>query len=175
MELWDHLPAKFRVIFLILLFFLFLISGLLLYPKMRKVKEPVEVVISPKIKQVTIYITGMVRNPGVYTLNKGKRVIDAIKKAGGPLKGWDPQKINLARKLRDQEMIVVPHVLPGIRNLKNLLCIIREAASKSKIVKRRNGEDSWHHSWHEYRKRYWYHRRYRYHKSHRDHSPYLRN
>ena len=108
MEIWNHIPGSLRVFFLIFLFFLFFATGLLLYPKVRTVKEPVEVVLTPKIREVTIYITGMIKKPGVYTLKKGDRVINAIKKAGGPLKGWDPQRINLARKLKDQEMIVVP-------------------------------------------------------------------
>ena len=54
-----------------------------------------------------INVAGKVRNPGVYQLPPGSRVIDAIKAAGDQLKGVDISDINLARTLVDGEQILV--------------------------------------------------------------------
>jgi competence protein ComEA len=56
---------------------------------------------------VTIYITGKVHKPGVYTLAMGSRVADAVTVAGGPTHGASTSSINLARRLIDGEQIVV--------------------------------------------------------------------
>ncbi len=57
-----------------------------------------------------INIAGKVRNPGVYQLPPGSRVIDAIKAAGDQLKGVDISDVNLARTLVDGEQILVGSV-----------------------------------------------------------------
>ena len=57
-----------------------------------------------------INVAGKVRNPGVYQLPPGSRVIDAIKAAGDQLKGIDISDINLARTLVDGEQILVGSV-----------------------------------------------------------------
>jgi competence protein ComEA len=54
-----------------------------------------------------INVAGKVRNPGVYQLPPGSRVIDAFKAAGDQLKGVDISNINLARTLVDGEQILV--------------------------------------------------------------------
>jgi competence protein ComEA len=57
--------------------------------------------------QVVVDVAGRVREPGVYTLNVGDRVIDAIRRAGGALPGADLTSLNLAALLSDGEQIVV--------------------------------------------------------------------
>ena len=61
---------------------------------------------SPAAK-VTVYITGKVHKPGLYTLAMGARVADAVTAAGGPLRGTATSSVNLARRLVDGEQIVV--------------------------------------------------------------------
>ncbi|MEU6430490.1 ComEA family DNA-binding protein [Microbispora sp. NPDC046973] len=56
--------------------------------------------------RVVVYVTGKVRNPGVFVLVSGARVADAIEAAGGLRKGAKPGGINLARRLVDGEQIV---------------------------------------------------------------------
>jgi competence protein ComEA len=56
--------------------------------------------------RVVVYVTGKVRNPGVFVLASGSRVADAIEAAGGLRKGAKPGGINLARRLVDGEQIV---------------------------------------------------------------------
>ncbi|MGI5160029.1 helix-hairpin-helix domain-containing protein [Microbispora sp. CA-102843] len=56
--------------------------------------------------RVVVYVTGKVRNPGVFVLASGSRVADAIEAAGGLRKGANPGGINLARRVVDGEQIV---------------------------------------------------------------------
>jgi competence protein ComEA len=58
----------------------------------------------------TVYISGAVATPGVYTLKEGSRVDDAVKAAGGTLPGADMTNINLAVQLTDGQQINIPMV-----------------------------------------------------------------
>jgi len=77
--------------------------------------EPVETVIPtvitpsvPAIAKVLIVdVSGRVRKPGVYSLDKGSRAIDALNLAGGALPGVNLGDINLAHLLFDGEQIIV--------------------------------------------------------------------
>jgi competence protein ComEA len=66
--------------------------------------------ISPIQSTILIHVAGKVKTPGVYPLLQGSRVADAIKAAGGALKGVDTSEINLARVLVDGEQIYVGYV-----------------------------------------------------------------
>jgi competence protein ComEA len=59
---------------------------------------------------IFVHVAGKVKNPDVYPLLKGARVADAIKAAGGALKGVDTSDINLARILVDGEQVYVGYV-----------------------------------------------------------------
>lgn len=61
-------------------------------------------------KEIKVYVTGLVKSPGVYTMKDGDRIDDAIKLAGGALEGADLSNINLAEKVRDEQMIKIPKV-----------------------------------------------------------------
>ena len=60
--------------------------------------------------EVYIYIMGEVKNPGVYKLNEGARVIDAIENAGGATEMADLGRVNLAFLLSDGQQINIPNV-----------------------------------------------------------------
>lgn len=63
---------------------------------------------------LVVYVTGAVRHPGVYQLPDGKRIIDAIEKAGGVTPKADAVTVNLAALLVDGEQILVPEAFaPG--------------------------------------------------------------
>lgn len=61
-------------------------------------------------RQLKVYITGAVARPGVYTLQEGSRVEDAVKAAGGATTDADLSAINLAQRLRDEGYINVPRL-----------------------------------------------------------------
>lgn len=68
-------------------------------------EEPVEEAV---VQEIMIDVKGAVKNPGVYTMGQGDRVIDAIEKSGGLLKDADEKQINLAGMLKDEMVIYVP-------------------------------------------------------------------
>ena len=57
---------------------------------------------------ILVHVAGAVTSPGVYTLQGGDRVEDAVAAAGGALPGASLDEINLARRVRDGEQILVP-------------------------------------------------------------------
>jgi competence protein ComEA len=59
-------------------------------------------------KQLTVHVAGAVRNPGVVRIEEGRRVIDAIEQAGGPLPEADLDTLNLAQVVQDGQKINVP-------------------------------------------------------------------
>jgi competence protein ComEA len=56
---------------------------------------------------VVVDVTGKVRHPGIVVLDAGSRVVDALKAAGGAVRGADLSSLNQARVLVDGEQIVV--------------------------------------------------------------------
>ncbi|MDI9370297.1 MAG: ComEA family DNA-binding protein [Synergistaceae bacterium] len=60
-----------------------------------------------------LYITGEVRNPGVYNLPPGSRVFQLVEAAGGIGPQADPVRINMASPLADGMHIHVPSIRPG--------------------------------------------------------------
>lgn len=59
---------------------------------------------------IFVDVKGAVKNPGVYQMKVGDRVKDALEAAGGLTEEADSQKVNLAKRLEDQMVIVVPKV-----------------------------------------------------------------
>ena len=54
-----------------------------------------------------VHVVGQVKVPGVYALEVGSRLFDAVVAAGGFLKDADQSSVNLARQLSDGEQILV--------------------------------------------------------------------
>lgn len=57
---------------------------------------------------VTVHVTGAVQRPGVYRLDGGSRVVDAIAAAGGISAAAELDRLNLAAPLADGSQIWVP-------------------------------------------------------------------
>lgn len=57
---------------------------------------------------VYVHVSGAVREPGLYMLATGARVVDAIAAASGFAEGADDGAVNLARPVSDGEQVVVP-------------------------------------------------------------------
>ena len=68
-------------------------------------KEQEEVDIT---KEIMVYITGEVKNPGIYELEENSRIKDVIEKAGGLKETADITDINLATILQDEDKITIP-------------------------------------------------------------------
>ncbi|WP_347757118.1 ComEA family DNA-binding protein [Agrococcus sp. ProA11] len=60
--------------------------------------------------ELVVDVQGAVREPGVYRLPQGARVLDAIARADGTADDAAPGALNLARVLVDGEQLIVPTV-----------------------------------------------------------------
>ena len=67
-----------------------------------------------KEDEIRAYVCGEVKNSGVVTLKKGTRVEDAVKHAGGVTDKFYDRGINLARVLKDEDIVIVPSKEDGI-------------------------------------------------------------
>lgn len=59
---------------------------------------------------IVVDVKGAVKNPGVYQMEEGDRVVDAIEKAGGVLDEADVNQINFAAILQDEMVVFVPMI-----------------------------------------------------------------
>ena len=58
--------------------------------------------------RVVVDVVGAVRRPGLYRLEQGSRIADAVARAGGAITKADLAQVNLAAPLADGEQVVVP-------------------------------------------------------------------
>ena len=63
--------------------------------------------VPPPAGPVIVSVVGLVRQPGLVTLDAGARIADALRLAGGALEGADLVGLNMARRVQDGEQIVV--------------------------------------------------------------------
>ena len=67
-------------------------------------------VIEAEATKIKIHIIGEVKNPGIYELEVGSRIFDAVEIAGGNTEMADLNKINLAYELEDGQKIKIPGI-----------------------------------------------------------------
>lgn len=58
--------------------------------------------------EIMVHVSGEVYRPGLVTLSNGDRVIDAVNLSGGLKNDADLDRINLAKKVQDEEKIYIP-------------------------------------------------------------------
>lgn len=77
-------------------------------------KEPLPAPLPPhtdgELKQmkIKIYVSGAVRQPGLYDMPVGSRAWQAVEAAGGLREDANVEKVNLAKKLKDGNQVNVP-------------------------------------------------------------------
>ncbi len=76
------------------------------------IEEPIEQIeikeeTKEEIKKIKVDIKGEVKKPGVYELNLGSRVYDAIKASGDLTENADTTLLNLSKNLTDEMVIIV--------------------------------------------------------------------
>lgn len=72
--------------------------------------EPITLLPTPTPAPITVFVTGAVHQPGLYTLPNPSRAQEAILAAGGYLLEADQSAVNLAAFLRDGEKILIPFI-----------------------------------------------------------------
>lgn len=56
---------------------------------------------------ITVYVNGEVARPGVYSLAAGSRIKDAVEASGGFTASADKKRVNLAKKVRDEDYVFI--------------------------------------------------------------------
>lgn len=83
------------------------------------------------IQTIMIDVKGAVKYPGVYTLNDGQRIVDAVEMAGGYAEGANPSLINHAQKLQDEMVIYIPRVGEELTETMEQLVQVSQAGGSS--------------------------------------------
>ncbi|MBI2299672.1 MAG: ComEA family DNA-binding protein [Armatimonadetes bacterium] len=65
---------------------------------------------------VVVHVAGAVKQPGVYRFRGSERVVDAVRRAGGPAPGARLNDLNLAAHLKDGIRLYVPGPRDGPRD-----------------------------------------------------------
>ncbi len=115
---WKQI-ASFSVIGLILILggYLYYDNNSISTSSVKKLSVDKKQDIKDDLSTVFVDVKGAVNSPGVYELDEGKRVIDAINLAGGLTDKADTININLSKKLTD-EMYVIIYTKDEIYNYK---------------------------------------------------------
>lgn len=101
------LKYKIQIVFICI----FIISGISIYIQDNERKASFSVNssnISKNEDRIGVYISGEVKNTGVYYLKKDSRITDLINICGGITEEADVSKINPAQKLNDSDKIIIP-------------------------------------------------------------------
>ena len=91
-------------------------GGVVLFLRDGDGGEPVRIIAPPTVSseisqaeaESKAYVTGAVRQPGLYTIKAGDRLADLIDLAGGITEDADMQAVNLAVRVNDQDHWTVP-------------------------------------------------------------------
>lgn len=101
----------------------------------NQVEVPLDLTASPVLTSmegsnslgtVLIHVIGEVKSPGIYELESGSRVIDAVMAAGGLGPQASECGVNLAREVKDGEQIVIPSQQAG--------CVTVEGSDSGSLV-----------------------------------------
>jgi competence protein ComEA len=107
---------KYRGYILVVLLSLVVLGGIFFFLR-RPEPEPIFILTpeptatpppTPTPRPLCVYVSGAVTHPDVYELPYDSIVKDAIEAAGGPTDEADLDRINLARRVYDEEQIYVP-------------------------------------------------------------------
>lgn len=128
--------SRTQVVIILILMTALAVSSGINYYKTR----PVEIVVENPGKEekqesvkIAVHVTGAVANPGLYEIDDGARVSDAVEMAGGPLQGAELGSINLASKLKDGMQICVPVTAEAASGVNGDDCTIENSAGCSLI------------------------------------------
>lgn len=79
--------------------------------------EEKEEIITEAVETIFIDIKGEIKYPGVYEMQLGDRVIDAVQMAGGFTDEATTDNVNLSKKLKDESVIIIPSYLKNYDNI----------------------------------------------------------
>lgn len=83
---------------------------------------------------ITVCINGEIKKPGVYKLKNNSRVGDLVKISGGFKDEADTYKINLAKKLKDEDYIYIDKLQNNKENGRNISAEDKSSVSNQGII-----------------------------------------
>ena len=87
----------------------FALAGMLVFVSRMPVGEPIILYPQPTKSPMVVYVVGAVVRPGLYEIDHGGRVQNAINAAGGLLPEANIEALNLASILEDGKQLVIPY------------------------------------------------------------------
>jgi len=110
----DQYLDRYRNHLIVGLLALLVAAGVWIALEQRRGPDPLEVRFGEPTPgsggPIQVYVTGAVERPGVYQLTDGDRAIDALAAAGGATGEADLEAVNLAKRLHDEDQLVVPRL-----------------------------------------------------------------
>ncbi len=85
-----------------------LVAGFMMLVSSSPRGEAIRILPPPSPQPLSVYVSGAVARPGVYSLPQGSRVLDAIRAAGEALPDADLESLNLAAPLEDGVQVEMP-------------------------------------------------------------------
>ncbi|PIC72218.1 comEA protein [Sporosarcina sp. P16b] len=74
----------------------------------KELEAPIELVAEAVSVAILVDVKGAVKHPGLYSMQDGDRLLDAVDKAGGYTEAADTRLLNHAQRLQDESVIYVP-------------------------------------------------------------------
>lgn len=68
---------------------------------------------APAPPSAVVHVAGQVRRPGVYRVAAGVRVVQVLRRAGGPTRRADLSALNLAAPVQDGQQVLIPARAPS--------------------------------------------------------------
>ena len=69
---------------------------------------PPQITSEDEVTELRVYVAGAVKNPGVYRLAAGDRLVDGVEAAGGAMEEADLEAVNLAMRVEDEGYYYIP-------------------------------------------------------------------
>jgi len=102
--------TAFQAALIVTLIIMLIIGSFIAFFKSRPEKIELSNTVGSESRRltITVHIAGAVEKPGLYKMDEGSRVADALEAAGGASTDACLDGLNLASKLKDEEKITVP-------------------------------------------------------------------
>jgi competence protein ComEA len=104
---------RYRAPLLVALLVIAALGLLFFFLRQREGAPPLELQVGDTTSgdpEIVVHVAGAIATPGVYALHEGDRVVDAVEAAGGPSSDADLVALNLARRIHDEDQVVVPRI-----------------------------------------------------------------
>ncbi len=72
-------------------------------------------------REIKVYITGEVKNPGVYSAEEDDRICDIVDKAGGFTDKADIESVNMAAHIKDEMHVIIENIDERIDKSENTI------------------------------------------------------